>query len=96
MAKLMHLLQITQLSKYQSWDALGGMKPRQSRQSQLLFCLCLEMGQAWGMDTALEKYILVLQSSAGDIKHPIFRFQVIQALGQFDLHVVPVPLCGMG
>lgn len=54
------------------------------------------MGQAWGMDTALEKYILVLQSSAGDNKHPIFRFQVIQALGQFDLYVVPVPLCGMG
>lgn len=47
------------------------------------------------MDTALEKYIFVLQSS-GDIKHPIFRFQVMQALGQFDLHVVPVPLCGMG
>lgn len=48
------------------------------------------------MDTALEKYVLVLQSPAGGIKHPIFRFQVIQAVGQFDLHVVPVPLCGMG
>lgn len=48
MAKLMHLPQITQLSKYQSWDALGGMKPRQSRQSQLLFCIVSGDGAGLG------------------------------------------------
>lgn len=53
-------------------------------------------GAGPGQDTALEKPSLVLQCSVGDIKHPIFRFQVIQALGQCDLQVVPVPLCGIG
>lgn len=54
------------------------------------------MGRAWGKGHSPGKFTLVLQSSVGGIKHPIFRFQVIQALGQFDLQVVPVPLYGMG
>lgn len=78
-------------SRYQSWDTNSGDT---NQAEPTMPTTTRHPPSKWGGPGG--KDILVFQSSIGDIKCPIFRFQVIQALGEFDLQVVPVPLCGMG